>query len=79
MNVYHAMMDVRSTTGVAPVMLSGVTSGMMVYLVPAFASLLVSIIGFRRKNAYHKISLAFNTLTSIYTTIPVGMWIGMVG
>ncbi|MBW1294977.1 hypothetical protein [Aquimarina litoralis] len=72
-STFHIMKEIMSKGDSSPKLIAGGIKIVLLYVIPVLISLLLSIIGMKRKNAYRKIALTVNILTIIYLIIPVGL------
>ncbi len=56
-----------------PSLVAGGIKVTLLYLIPMLISLILSIIGMKRKNRFDKIGLILNIITIIYLLIPLGL------
>ncbi|MDG4716747.1 hypothetical protein [Winogradskyella marincola] len=56
-----------------PTLVAGGIKVALLYLIPMLISLILSIIGMKRKNRFYKIGLILNIITIVYLIIPLGL------
>jgi len=70
---YETMKEVISNGDSSPKLVAGGIKIVLLYIIPVLISLILSIIGMKRKNNYRKAALILNIVTIIYLIIPVGL------
>jgi len=61
-----------------PTVVAGGIKVLIIYIIPNLISLILSIIGYRRKNNYWRLALWINILTIVYLIIPIGIILGLI-
>ena len=76
---YHTMRKVIvSLDGdFSPSIAAGEIKTVALYLIPVLISLILSIIGYKKRNSYRKVALGLNLLTLLYLIIPVGFLLAL--
>ncbi len=62
-----------SNGDISPTVGAGGLKILILLFIPMFISLVISIIGFKKKNIYKKASLILNIITMVYLIIPAGI------
>lgn len=71
--MYNTINDIITNGDASPKLFVGGIKVMLLYGIPTLMSLILSIIGLKKKNKYRKIALVLNILTILYLIIPVGL------
>ena len=70
---YQTMNELMSNGDSSPKLIAGGIRTTLLYVFPLLFSLILSIIGMKRKNSLRKLALTLNIITIIYLVIPVGL------
>ena len=76
---YYTMKETMANSGgdISPSLVAGSLKVVLLFIFPLILSLVLGIIGLRKKNNYRKIALSFNILTIIFLLIPAGILIAV--
>lgn len=74
---YKTMKEVMADGDVSPSLVAEEIRVVFLYLVPVLISLVLSIIGTKKKNSYRKLGLTLNILAILYLIVPVGILIAI--
>ena len=72
-STFETMKEIMSKGDSSPRLVAGGIKIVIIYGIPVLISLILSIIGMKRKNKYRKAALTINILTIIYLIIPLGL------
>jgi heme/copper-type cytochrome/quinol oxidase subunit 2 len=60
-----------------PTVVAGGIKVLILYFIPVIISLILSFIGYKRKNKHYKLALGINVISILYLIIPVGIILGL--